>query len=60
LLSNHRPETVKRCVSGICQHTCPSNTIEKCKHALTLRYWVNDRSTCADADGRDRSPDLAQ
>ena len=42
-LSNHRPETVKQCVSGTCQHTCPSETVEKCKHAWTLRYWVNGK-----------------
>ena len=42
-LSNHRPETVKQCVSGTCQHTCPSDTVEKCKHAWTLRYWVNGK-----------------
>ena len=40
---NHRPETVKQCVSGTCQHTCPSDTMEKCKHAWTLRYWVNGK-----------------
>ena len=42
-MSNHRPETVKQCVSGTCQHTCPSDTVEKCKHAWTLRYWVNGK-----------------
>jgi len=42
-MSNHRPETVKQCVSGICQHTCQPDTIEKCKHAWTLRYWVNGK-----------------
>ena len=42
-LSNHRPETVKQCVSATCQHTCPSETVEKCKHAWTLRYWVNGK-----------------
>jgi len=42
-MSNHRPETVKQCVSGTCQHTCPSETMEKCKHAWTLRYWVNGK-----------------
>lgn len=42
-LSNHRPETVKQCASGTCQHTCPSDSIEKCRHAWTLRYWVNGK-----------------
>lgn len=28
--SNHRPETVKQCVSAMYQHTCPQNTVEKC------------------------------
>ncbi len=42
-ISNHRPETVKQCVSGICQHTCPPGDVEKCKHAWTLRYWVNGK-----------------
>jgi integrase len=42
-LSNHRPETVKQCVSGTCQHTCPADDVEKCKHAWTLRYWVNGK-----------------
>jgi integrase len=42
-LSNHRPETVNQCSSGTCQHTCPPDTIEKCKHAWTLRYWVNGK-----------------
>jgi hypothetical protein len=42
-LSNHRPETVNQCSSGTCQHTCPPGTIEKCKHAWTLRYWVNGK-----------------
>ena len=42
-MSNHRPETVKQCVSGTCQHTCPPGTVEKCKHAWTLRYWVNGK-----------------
>lgn len=42
-MSNHRPETVKLCAAGICQHTCKPDTIEKCKHAWTLRYWVNGR-----------------
>ena len=41
--SNHRPETVRLCAAGTCQHTCKSDTIEKCKHAWTLRYWVNGR-----------------
>jgi integrase len=41
--SNHRPETVRLCAAGTCQHTCKPNTIEKCKHAWTLRYWVNGR-----------------
>jgi integrase len=41
--SNHRPESVKRCATATCQHTCPANTIEKCPHAWTLRYWVNGR-----------------
>jgi hypothetical protein len=42
-MSNHRPETVKQCVSGTCQHTCPAGDVEKCKHAWTLRYWVNGK-----------------
>jgi hypothetical protein len=37
-MSNHRPETVKRCASATCQHTC--DTPEKCSHAWTLRYSV--------------------
>lgn len=41
--SNHRPETVKQCASDTCQHTCPPDTLEKCKHAWTLRYWVNGK-----------------
>jgi hypothetical protein len=35
-MSNHRPETVKRCSSATCQHTC--DTSEKCSHAWTLRW----------------------
>ena len=42
-MSNHRPDTVKQCVSGTCQHTCPSDTAEKREHAWTLRYWVNGK-----------------
>ena len=42
-ISNHRPETVKQCVSGTCQHTCLPDTVEKCKHAWTLRSWVNGK-----------------
>ncbi len=42
-MSNHRPDTVKQCVSGTCQHTCPADDVEKCKHAWTLRYWVNGK-----------------
>jgi hypothetical protein len=42
-MSNHRPETVKQCAAGTCQHTCKPDTIEKCKHAWTLRYWVNGK-----------------
>ena len=42
-MSNHRPGTVKQCVSGTCQHTCPADDVEKCKHAWTLRYWVNGK-----------------
>jgi hypothetical protein len=42
-MSNHRPETVKQCVSGTCKHTCPAGAVEKCKHARTLRYWVNGK-----------------
>jgi len=30
-MSNHRPETVKQCGAGTCQHTCKPGTIEKCK-----------------------------
>jgi hypothetical protein len=39
--SNHRPETVKRCASAECQHTC--DTPEKCSHAWTLRYSANGK-----------------
>ncbi len=42
-MSNHRPETVKQCAAGTCQHTCKPDTIERCKHAWTLRYWVNGK-----------------
>jgi len=42
-MSNHRPETVRLCAAGTCQHTCKPGTIEKCRHAWTLRYWVNGR-----------------
>ena len=42
-MSNHRPETVKQCATGTCQHTCKPDTIERCKHAWTLRYRVNDK-----------------
>jgi integrase len=42
-LANHRPETVKQCASGTCQHTCPADAVDKCKHAWTLRYWVNGK-----------------
>jgi integrase len=42
-MSNHRPETVKQCISGTCQHTCPPDTTDRCKHAWTLRYWVNGK-----------------
>ena len=42
-ISNHRPETVKQCAAGTCQHTCKPDTIEKCTHAWTLRYWVNGK-----------------
>ena len=42
-MSNHRPGTVKQCVSGTCQHTCPADDVEKCRHAWTLRYWVNGK-----------------
>ncbi|TVZ01408.1 hypothetical protein EAS64_34700, partial [Trebonia kvetii] len=42
-MSNHRPGSVRKCATGTCQHTCPPSTIEKCPHAWTLRYWVNDR-----------------
>src|SRR5580704_11128539 len=42
-MSNHRPDTVKQCVSGTCQHTCPADDVEKCRHAWTLRYWVNGK-----------------
>jgi hypothetical protein len=42
-MSNYRPETDKLCAAGTCQHTCKPDTIEKCKHAWTLRYWVNGR-----------------
>ena len=42
-MSNHRPETVKQCAAGTCQHTRKPDTIEKCKHSWTLRYWVNGK-----------------
>jgi integrase len=42
-ISYHRPETVKQCAAGTCQHTCKPDAIEKCTHAWTLRYWVNGR-----------------
>ena len=42
-VSNHRPETVKQCAAGTCQHTCKPDTIERCQHAWTLRYWVNGK-----------------
>ena len=42
-MSYDRPETVKRCAAGTCQHTCKPDTIEKCKHSWTLRYWVNGK-----------------
>lgn len=42
-MSNHRPETVKQCACGTCQHTWKPDTIERCKHAWTLRYWVNGK-----------------
>ena len=42
-MSNHRPETVRQCAAGTCQHTCKPDSIEKCTHAWTLRYWVNGR-----------------
>ena len=29
--------------AGTCQHTCETDAIEKCKHAWTLRYWVNGK-----------------
>ena len=51
--SNHRPETVRRCASGTCQHTCPPDTLEKCKHAWTLRYWVNGKQAREVVQGRD-------
>jgi hypothetical protein len=40
-MSNHRPETVKRCASATCQHTCDNP--EKCSHAWTVRYSANGR-----------------
>jgi integrase len=39
--ANHRPTTNKACAAGTCQHTC--DTPERCSHAWTLRYSVNDR-----------------
>ena len=41
--SNHRPETVKQCAAGTCQHTCKPDTIEKRTHVWTPRYWVNGK-----------------
>jgi integrase len=40
-LSLHRPATNKECRAGKCQHTCERP--ERCRHAWTLRYWVNGR-----------------
>ena len=45
-LSNHRPETVKQCVSGTSKHTCPAGDVEKCEHAWTLRYRVDGKRAC--------------
>jgi hypothetical protein len=28
-ISNHRPDSVKRCASATCQHTCPGTIEEK-------------------------------
>lgn len=42
-MSNHRPDTVKQCAAGTRQHTSKSDTVEKCKHAWTLRYRVNGK-----------------
>jgi hypothetical protein len=52
-MSNHRPETDKLCAAGTCQHTCKPDTIEKCKHAWTLRYWVNGRQGSGAPDRRE-------
>ena len=38
--SNHKPDSNKKCATGTCQHTCGNP--DKCPHAWTLRYWVND------------------
>ena len=37
----HKPATNKACAAGTCQHTCDHP--ERCSHAWTLRYSVNDR-----------------
>ncbi len=41
--SNHKADSNKKCADGTCQHTCEPGAIERCPHAWTLRYWVNDR-----------------
>ena len=39
--SNHKPDSNKRCAASTCQHTCDNP--ERCAHAWTLRYWVNNK-----------------
>ncbi len=38
---SHKPNSNKRCAAGACQHTCDNP--EKCSHAWTLRYSVNNK-----------------
>lgn len=35
----HKPGSNRACAAGTCQHTC--DRPERCRHAWTLRYWVN-------------------
>jgi hypothetical protein len=37
----HKPASNRACSAGTCQHTC--DRPERCRHAWTLRYWVNGR-----------------
>ncbi|HEY0935722.1 MAG TPA: hypothetical protein VGD91_18505, partial [Trebonia sp.] len=42
-LSNHKPDSNKKCGDGTCQHSCRPSAVEKCPHAWTLRYWVDGK-----------------